>query len=69
MIGFPHGSHLTSVKAYEAERALADGATELDMVVNIGKALSGDWSYVADDIRAVVDLAHAAGAKVKVIFI
>jgi deoxyribose-phosphate aldolase len=68
VIGFPHGGNLTSVKAYEAKQALTDGATELDMVVNIGKVLSGDWSYVADDIRAVVELAHAAGAKVKVIF-
>jgi deoxyribose-phosphate aldolase len=68
VIGFPHGGHLTRVKAFEAERALADGAVELDMVVNVGKVLSGDWSYVADDIRAVVNLAHASGAKVKVIF-
>jgi deoxyribose-phosphate aldolase len=68
VIGFPHGGNLTRVKAYEAEKAIADGAVELDMVVNIGKVLSGDWSYVADDIRAVVELAHAAGAKVKVIF-
>lgn len=68
VIGFPHGGNLTRVKAYESEQALADGAVELDMVVNIGKVLSGDWRYVADDIRAVVDLAHGAGAKVKVIF-
>jgi deoxyribose-phosphate aldolase len=68
VIGFPHGGNLTHVKTFEAERAMADGAVELDMVVNIGKVLSGDWSYVADDVRAVVDLAHKAGAKVKVIF-
>jgi deoxyribose-phosphate aldolase len=67
-IGFPHGGHLTRVKVYESEAAMDDGATELDMVVNIGKVLSGDWSYVADDIRAVVDAAHKRGAKVKVIF-
>jgi deoxyribose-phosphate aldolase len=68
VIGFPHGGHKTSVKAAEAREALADGATELDMVVNIGKALSLDWGYVRDDIQAVADAAHEAGAIVKVIF-
>ena len=67
-IGFPHGAHATAVKRAEAERALADGAEELDMVVNVSKVLSGDWGYVADDIAAVLGAAHAAGAKVKVIF-
>ncbi|HEV3237624.1 MAG TPA: deoxyribose-phosphate aldolase [Gemmataceae bacterium] len=67
-IGFPHGGHTTAIKVAEAERALADGATELDMVVNIGKVLSGDWGFVADDIRAVVDVAHKSKALVKVIF-
>lgn len=68
VVGFPHGGHLTQVKVFECESALADGATELDMVVNIGKVLSGEWNYVADDIRVVVETAHRAGAKVKVIF-
>ena len=67
-IGFPHGGHVTAIKVMESEIALVDGATELDMVVNIGKVLSGDWNYVADDIAAVVRVAHAAQAKVKVIF-
>jgi len=67
-IGFPHGSHRTSVKVFEAEQAMDDGARELDMVVNIGKVLSGDWGYVEQDIRAVVQAAHARGSKVKVIF-
>jgi deoxyribose-phosphate aldolase len=67
-VGFPHGGHLTKVKVAEAEAALADGARELDMVVNIGKVLSCDWTYVAADIRAVVEVAHQAGALVKVIF-
>ncbi len=67
-IGFPHGGHVTAIKVAESEIALADGATELDMVVNIGKVLSGEWNYVADDIAAVVRVAHAAQAKVKVIF-
>jgi deoxyribose-phosphate aldolase len=67
-IGFPHGGHTTAIKVAEAERALADGGQELDMVVNIGKVLSGDWDYVRADIKAVVDVAHAQGQKVKVIF-
>ncbi len=67
-IGFPHGGHVTAIKVAESEIALADGATELDMVVNIGKVLSGEWNYVASDIEAVVRVAHAAQAKVKVIF-
>jgi deoxyribose-phosphate aldolase len=67
-IGFPHGGHTTTIKAAEARRALDDGAEELDMVVNISKVLSGDWDYVQQDIHAVIDLAHARGQKVKVIF-
>ena len=67
-IGFPHGGHATAVKAAEASQALDDGGQELDMVVNISKVLSEDWDYVRQDIRAVVDLAHARGQKVKVIF-
>jgi len=67
-IGFPHGGHTTVIKVAEAEQALADGGQELDMVVNISKVLSGDWRYVRNEIKAVVDVAHAAGQKVKVIF-
>lgn len=67
-IGFPHGGHTTAIKVAEARQALADGGQELDMVVNISKVLSGDWSYVRDDLRAVIDVTHAAGQKVKVIF-
>jgi deoxyribose-phosphate aldolase len=67
-IGFPHGGHATAIKVAEAERAMDDGGTELDMVVNIGKVLSGDWAFVKDDIRAVVEAAHARKAIVKVIF-
>jgi deoxyribose-phosphate aldolase len=67
-IGFPHGGHATRVKAFEAERALDDGGRELDMVVNISKVLSGDWGYVRDDVRAVLEPTHARGAKLKVIF-
>jgi deoxyribose-phosphate aldolase len=68
VIGFPHGGHLTRVKVYEAHAAIDDGAVELDMVVNIGKVLTGDWAYVAADVKAVVDAAHSRAAKVKVIF-
>jgi deoxyribose-phosphate aldolase len=68
VIGFPHGGNVTAIKRAEAEQAVIDGARELDMVVNIGKVLSGDWAYVARDIAAVVELAHSRGAKVKVIF-
>jgi len=68
VIGFPHGSHLTRVKVFEAEAALEDGAVELDMVVNIGKVLSKDWAYVREDVGAVVEAAHRRGALVKVIF-
>ena len=67
-IGFPHGCHTTAVKVAEAERALADGGQELDMVVNISAVLSGDWQYVHDDLAAVIAVTHAAGQKVKVIF-
>jgi len=67
-IGFPHGGHTTAIKVLEAERALKEGGQELDMVINISRALSGDWAYVSDDIRAVVDVTHAAGQQIKVIF-
>jgi deoxyribose-phosphate aldolase len=67
-IGFPHGNHATEVKVLEARRALADGATELDMVLQIGALKSGRDADVEADIRAVVEVAHAAGAIVKVIF-
>ncbi len=67
-IGFPHGGHTTAIKRAEAERALADGCEELDMVVNISQVLSGNWDYVTQDIAAVIQPAHAAGQKVKVIF-
>jgi deoxyribose-phosphate aldolase len=67
-IGFPHGGHSTGIKLAEARQALADGGEELDMVVNISQVLSGSWSYVRDDISAVIGAAHEAGKRVKVIF-
>ena len=68
VVGFPHGSSTTESKRYETEMACRDGATEIDMVINVGKALSGDWAYVEKDIRAVVREARTRGAIVKVIF-
>ena len=67
-IGFPHGGHTTAIKLAEAKQALEDGGEELDMVVNISKVLSGDWAYVRQDLKAVIDLTHAHGRKTKVIF-
>nr|ACO70917.1 deoxyribosephosphate aldolase [uncultured Verrucomicrobiota bacterium] len=68
VIGFPHGNSTTESKRYETQLACQDGAVEIDMVVNLGKALSGDWGYVEADVKAVCDEAHKHGAKVKVIF-
>lgn len=68
VIGFPHGSSTTATKAFETADAIANGATEIDMVLNISALLSGDYDLVEKDIRAVVDVAHAKGASVKVIF-
>ena len=68
VIGFPHGYATTAGKVNEARIALADGATELDMVIQIGALKSGRDADVQADIKAVVDVAHAAGAIVKVIF-
>lgn len=67
VIGFPHGSACTESKRYETQLACQDGAVEIDMVINVGKALSGDWEYVERDVRAVCDEAHGRGAVVKVI--
>ncbi len=67
VIGFPHGHHRPEVKAREAELAITDGARELDMVMNIGKFLAGDFDYVRKDIAAVVAVAKPNGVLVKVI--
>ena len=67
-IGFPHGCQTTATKTVESREALRDGALELDMVVNIGKVLSGDWKFVREDIAVVVQAAHEKGALAKVIF-
>ena len=64
-IGFPHGGHATAVKVFECQQAMADGATELDMVINIGQAIGGEWDAVTSDIAAVTRAAHEGGAIVK----
>ena len=68
VIGFPLGGHATSTKVAEAKQAIEDGCQELDMVANISQVLSEKWDYVRDDLKAVIELAHAANRKVKVIF-
>jgi len=68
VVGFPHGGNHVEIKIAEAQRACDEGATELDMVVNVGKALSGDWDYVGAEIRRLAEAAHARGALLKVIF-
>ena len=67
VIGFPHGSNLTETKVFEAERAIEQGCVEIDVVLNIGRLLSGDYEYVEKDPKAVVDVAHAKNVLVKVI--
>jgi deoxyribose-phosphate aldolase len=68
VVGFPHGNSSVSVKSFEAEMACLDGATEIDMVINIGKALSGDWAYIEEEIKTVTEVCHKNGAIIKVIF-
>jgi deoxyribose-phosphate aldolase len=67
-IGFPHGGHHTSIKLAEVQQALRDGATELDMVINISRAKSGDWEYVSREIKELTQATHDGGARIKVIF-
>ena len=68
VVGFPHGSSATSVKVYETENACHEGASEIDMVDNLGRVLQTDWGYVQEDIRAVLDVCRANNAILKVIF-
>lgn len=68
VIGFPHGNSSIEVKEFEAKQACKDGATEIDMVVNIGKVLSEDWDYVEKEIKAVTRVCHKKDAIIKVIF-
>ena len=68
VVAFPAGNSTVGVKVFEATTACADGATEIDMVINIAKALQGDWTYIENEIAAVVDACHGNGAILKVIF-
>jgi len=68
VIGFPHGNSATAIKVLEADAAARAGGSEVDMVVNIGKVLGGDWPYVSGEIKAINDAVVAAGAILKVIF-
>lgn len=68
VIGFPHGNSTTAVKLHEAETAAIAGGVEIDAVINIGKALGGDWDYVGHEIREINQAVTAHGAILKVIF-
>jgi len=68
VVGFPHGNSTKEIKVREAELACGDGATELDMVVNIGKVLSEDWDYIEKEIRRIYEATRKHNAILKVIF-
>ena len=68
VIGFPHGNSSTAIKVLEAEAACKEGATEVDMVINIGKALGGDWKYVSNEIRTINEAVKKHNSILKVIF-
>jgi len=68
VIAFPHGNSTTAIKVTEAEAAARAGGVEIDAVINVGKALGGNWDYVRDEIRAIHDVVRANGAILKVIF-
>ena len=68
VIGFPAGNSTIATKVFEAEMACKDGAVEIDMVINIAKALQGEWNYLTEEIKSVSDVCHQHGAIVKVIF-
>ena len=67
VIGFPHGSNVTEIKVLETRKAIEEGCTEVDMVMNIGRFLSGDYNLVLDDIAAVCEETHKGKAILKVI--
>lgn len=68
VIAFPHGNSTTSIKVKEADEAVRSGAVEIDMVVNVGRVLGGDWTYVSGEIGAVNDVVTGGHALLKVIF-
>ncbi len=67
VIGFPHGANLAEIKVLETRRACEMGASEVDLVINFGRVMSGDWEFVEEEIRAVCKCAHSNHAKLKVI--
>ena len=68
VIGFPHGANCIATKTSEAQQAIGDGATELDMVINIGKAIDGDWEFLAREVDAMCAVARQGDSILKVIF-
>lgn len=68
VIGFPHGAHTTEIKLAECRQAIDEGAKELDAVINIGKAKSGEWAYVEHELQRITEFIHLQEAKIKVIF-
>ncbi len=68
VVGFPHGNSLIEVKVYETEKAISDGAEEIDLVINIGKVLSEDWKYIENEVKSIVDITKKNNAILKVIF-
>jgi len=68
VVAFPHGNSTTSIKVKEAEQAVLEGAVEIDMVVNVGRVLGGDWDYVSEEIKAVNDTVISHKGILKVIF-
>lgn len=68
VIGFPAGNSAIDVKVFEVVKACKDGAVEIDMVINIGKALQGDWEYIENEISTITEVCHELDAIVKVIF-
>lgn len=68
VIGFPHGNSTISIKVDETRQVINDGAAEVDMVINIGKALQKDWEYINQEIKSINDLCLSSGAILKVIF-
>ncbi|MGI9544876.1 MAG: deoxyribose-phosphate aldolase, partial [Cyclobacteriaceae bacterium] len=68
VIGFPAGNSSVATKQFETDQACKDGAVEIDMVINVGKALQGDWEYITNEIKTITDTCHQYDAIVKVIF-
>jgi len=68
VIGFPHGANTQEVKVRETQLACEQGASEVDLVINLGRAADADWNYIQNEVSAVREVAHVAGSKLKVIF-